>query len=93
MADEKDDVQDRLKELPVKAGQKYRHFKGGEYEVVAIAIKEDTLETLVIYRSLRKGYIWARTFENWNETVTRNNRQMKRFRRIKRDKEALLRIV
>ena len=35
----------------IKTGR-YRHFKGGEYEVVAIAHHSETLEKMVIYRPL-----------------------------------------
>lgn len=31
---------------------KYRHYKGGEYEVVGTAILESTLEQMVLYRPL-----------------------------------------
>lgn len=31
---------------------KYRHFKGGEYEVIEIAIHSETLEEYVVYRQL-----------------------------------------
>ena len=34
-------------------GQKYRHFKGNEYEVVCIARHTESEEDLVIYRSLK----------------------------------------
>lgn len=43
---------------------KYRHFKGGEYEVIDIAIHSETLEEYVLYRQLygdRK--LWIRPKE------------------------------
>lgn len=49
------------KETEVMAGQKYRHYKGGEYEVIAVAQHSETLEELVIYKALYgDGKIWAR---------------------------------
>ena len=36
----------------LKAGR-YRHFKGKEYEVIAVAKDSETLEDMVVYRALR----------------------------------------
>ena len=35
----------------IKLG-KYRHFKGGEYEVIGIAKHSESLDVLVIYKPL-----------------------------------------
>jgi hypothetical protein len=61
-------AQRTLREGPAISG-KYRHYKGGLYEVVCLSIQEDTLVPLVTYRSLERGYFWTRTLENWNATV------------------------
>lgn len=37
--------------MEIKVGR-YKHFKGGEYEVVAIAHHSETLEDMVVYRAL-----------------------------------------
>lgn len=52
-----------------QTGERYRHYKGGEYEVVCSSIKEDTGEVLVTYRSLAFGYLWSRTLSDWNAFV------------------------
>ncbi len=49
--------------------QRYRHYKGGEYEIVCRSVKEDTLEQLVTYRSLLKGGTWTRTLDNFLQHV------------------------
>lgn len=53
----------------LKPGTLFRHYKGGLYEVVCVSVAEDTLESLVTYRSLEHGYLWTRTLRNWSETV------------------------
>ena len=59
---------------------RYRHFKGNEYEVLYIAKHSETLEPMVVYRSLygERG-IWVRPASMWNETVSRDGKTYKRF--------------
>lgn len=38
----------------------YRHFKGGDYEFIALAHVEATLEPVVVYRSLTNGEVFTR---------------------------------
>lgn len=77
--DEKDKAQAALANIPIHPGDRFQHYKGGEYEVITLAVKEDTLEPLVIYKSLAKGSTWARTLEDWNATVIVDNQPTKRF--------------
>lgn len=59
---------------------KWRHFKGGEYEVLGIARNSETLEPEVVYRALYgAGGLWTRPAEMWNETVTRDGVTCRRF--------------
>lgn len=63
----------------VKLG-KYRHFKGGEYEVIAVATHSETLEPMVVYRALYgEGGFWTRPLSMWNETVERDGEILQRF--------------
>ena len=65
--------------MEVKLG-KYRHFKGKEYEVIAIGKHSETLEEMVIYKALYgDGKYWVRPFSMWNETVIRDGEEYKRF--------------
>ncbi len=41
-----------LTPLPALAAGLYRHYKGGEYEVLAVVRHSETLEPLVLYRPL-----------------------------------------
>lgn len=59
---------------------KYRHFKGGEYEVVGIAKHSETQEEMVVYRALYgDGGLWVRPASMWNETVERDGKTYQRF--------------
>ena len=53
----------------IKLG-KYRHYKGGEYEVIGVANHSETLERMVIYRALYgDGELWVRPLSMWTEQV------------------------
>lgn len=66
----------------IKIG-KYRHFKGGEYEVIGIAKDSETLEDVVVYRALYgDGELWVRNAEMFGETVTREGKTFPRFEYI-----------
>ncbi len=59
---------------------KYRHFKGNEYEVVALAHHSETMEEMVVYKALYgEGEYWVRPASMWNETLTRDGKTFKRF--------------
>ena len=65
--------------MDIKLGR-YRHFKGNEYEVIAIARHSETLEELVVYKALYgDGGVWVRPADMWNETVERDGEVYKRF--------------
>ena len=66
--------------MEIKLG-KYRHFKGNEYEVIAIAKHSETLEDMVVYQALYGDFgIWVRPLSLWNEEVIdKNGNKVKRF--------------
>lgn len=62
---------------------KYRHFKGGEYEVLLVAKHSETLEEMVVYRALYEGGgIWTRPARMWNDEVEKDGRKIRRFTRV-----------
>lgn len=62
---------------------RYRHFKGGEYEVLHTARHSETLEPLVVYRALYgEGGIWVRPASMWDERVERDGYAGPRFQRM-----------
>lgn len=63
----------------VKIGT-YRHFKGGRYEVIALAKHSESLESMVVYRALYgDGQVWVRPASMWNEEVEYEGKTVKRF--------------
>ena len=59
---------------------KYRHFKGGEYELLGIATHSETLEPMVVYRALYgQGGLWVRPAAMWSEIVEKEGYHGPRF--------------
>ena len=49
---------------------RYRHFKGNEYEVLAIARHSETQEPMVVYKALYgEQAVWVRPASMWTEEV------------------------
>lgn len=49
---------DALPALPAAPPGRYRHYKGGEYEVLGVARHSETHEPLVVYRPLAGASGW-----------------------------------
>jgi hypothetical protein len=47
------------------AGACYRHFKGGRYQVVAVAVDADRGVQVVVYRD-DNGTVWTRDRTSWD---------------------------
>ena len=59
---------------------KYRHFKGGEYQVQGIATHSETGEQLVVFTPLYgEGGLWIRPLSMFLEAVDRDGKQQPRF--------------
>ncbi|MCE4557330.1 DUF1653 domain-containing protein [Roseateles cellulosilyticus] len=72
-----------LPTLPPLAPGHYRHYKGGDYDVIAVARHSETLEPVVVYRPLYNdsGW-WVRPYEMFTGTVVVHGVQRQRFERI-----------
>ncbi len=60
----------------------YRHYKGGMYQVIAVATHSETLEPMVVYQSMKDGGYWVRPLSMWNDIIEKDGRTMTRFTRI-----------
>ncbi len=69
-------------------GKRYRHYKGREYTVIAIARHSETLEKMVVYQAeynsddFSEKAIWVRPRSMFEECVTYNSETIPRFRMI-----------
>ncbi len=67
----------------VTSGERYRHFKGNEYEVIAVGRHSETEEQLVVYRALYgEGDVWIRPLSMFTDTVERDGRRVVRFEKV-----------
>ncbi|MAY34751.1 MAG: hypothetical protein CMN84_01490 [Spongiibacteraceae bacterium] len=69
----------------MKTGR-YRHYKGGEYQVLGVARHSETEEQLVVYRPLygERG-LWVRPLAMFTETIERDGRVQPRFELVAAD--------
>jgi len=69
-----------LPTLPPIALGRYRHYKGGEYEVLGVVRHSETLEPLVLYRPLyNDSGMWVRPYAMFLETVEVDGAMVRRF--------------
>lgn len=69
-----------LPELPELPCGRYRHYKGNEYEVMAVVRHSETLETMVLYKALYgQGGLWVRPYAMFVEHVLVDGRLVRRF--------------
>jgi hypothetical protein len=61
--------------------QKYRHFKGNEYEFICIAFHSETDEKLVIYKD-DLGNVFARPYDMFFDNVEHEGKIVPRFQKI-----------
>ncbi len=74
----------KLPKLPAKPQPGlYRHYKGHDYRVVALARHSETLEPVVVYQALygEKG-LWVRPAEMFGEKVEVDGKRVPRFARV-----------
>ena len=69
-----------LQDLPTTPLGRYRHYKGGEYEVIGVARHSETHAPLVVYRPLyNRSGCWVRPHAMFFEEVVIDGREQPRF--------------
>ena len=69
-----------LPPLPQPRLGRYRHYKGGEYEVIGAARHSETLEPVVLYRPLyNESGLWVRPYAMFFEEIEHAGRRQPRF--------------
>ena len=69
----------------LRPGMRLRHFKGKEYEVVALARDSDTLEEVVVYKALYDseefgaGAVWVRPKKEFFDKKEVDGKEVLRF--------------
>ena len=67
----------------LKVGGRYRHYKGMEYKVIALARHSETLEELVVYQALYGDFgFWVRPVRMFLENVEIQGKLQRRFQLI-----------
>ncbi len=75
-----------LDSLPTIQAGLYRHYKGGEYQVLGTVRHSETLETLVLYRALYGAHgLWVRPYAMFTGTLEVDGQMQQRFRCIAPD--------
>ena len=71
-----------MESIRLKPGR-YRHFKGGEYELLGVATHSETLEPMVVYRAIYGEHgLWVRPAAMWSEIITKDGYHGPRFQSI-----------
>lgn len=73
---------DDLPPLPDTPTGRYRHYKGGDYEVLGVARHSETLEPLVVYKPLYNASgLWVRPHAMFFGTLMVDGVERQRFSR------------
>jgi cyclomaltodextrinase / maltogenic alpha-amylase / neopullulanase len=75
--------------MRVKAGQRYRHYKGGEYQVLTVGTHTENQKQYVIYTSEYDGRVWIRPASMFTSMVKFNGKKVRRFELIKEKRDGL----
>jgi hypothetical protein len=61
---------------------RWRHYKGGLYDVLGVARHSETEEEMVVYVHVADGAMWVRPKAMWEEVVMVDGVKVPRFVRV-----------
>jgi hypothetical protein len=71
-------------------GERYRHYKGGEYVVIKRTVHSDSLRQMITYRSLEYGYEWTHFVDDFLQNEIHEGKEVPRFQKIEVQRGASL---
>lgn len=72
----------QLPEDAPKRGEIYRHYKGGRYQIVLLAVNSNDDEWMVVYEPLYENPdapYFTRPLKDWSEEVEWEGKKVRRF--------------
>ncbi len=68
----------------VEIGERYKHFKGNEYQIIALAKHSETLEDMIVYKALYgEGDVWVRPATMFTDMKTlEDGTRVQRFTKV-----------
>ena len=68
----------------IEIGEIYKHFKGNQYQIIALAKHSETLEDMIVYKALYgEGDIWVRPATMFTDMKTlEDGTQVQRFTKV-----------
>lgn len=81
-----EEYEDLNEQREIIAGDRYRHFKGIEVEIIGIAKHSEDLSEYVVYKELSDNNLWIRPIDMFNSKVDKTKypdiEQVYRFEKI-----------
>ncbi len=50
-------------------GERYKHYKGGTYEIITMATETETQDKVVVYKSINFGSVYVRSLAIFNSPI------------------------
>jgi hypothetical protein len=63
-------------------GERYRHYKGGDYVILKRTVHSDSLRQMVTYRSLSMGYEWTHFLSDFLQMEIHEGKEVPRFQKV-----------
>ena len=74
--------------MEIKIGERYKHYKGGEYTIITLAYREEDIEPVVVYQAeydstdLGPKPVFVRPVKSFREVVIIDGVRKVRFEKL-----------